>query len=41
VFIECANMRNDADAAAVTDPVWRQQAANGIADGVLGHLRCR
>ena len=41
VFIECANMRNAEDAAAVTDPGWRQRAAQGIADGVLGYLRLR
>jgi N-acetylmuramoyl-L-alanine amidase len=39
VFIECANMRNAEDAAAVSDPAWRQRAAQGIADGVLGFLR--
>ena len=35
VFIECANMRNPTDAAEVTSAVWRQQAAQGIADGIL------
>ncbi|MGY1761202.1 N-acetylmuramoyl-L-alanine amidase [Geodermatophilus sp. SYSU D00779] len=34
VFIECANMRNATDAAAVVDASWRQRAAEGIADGV-------
>jgi N-acetylmuramoyl-L-alanine amidase len=38
VFIECANMRNGEDAAAVTSPEWRQKAAQGIADGVLAFL---
>jgi N-acetylmuramoyl-L-alanine amidase len=38
VFIECANMRNAADAAAVADAAWRQRAAKGIADGVLAFL---
>ena len=38
VFVECANMRNPQDAAAVTDPGWRQRAARGIADGVLAYL---
>ena len=38
VFIECANMRNAADAAAVADGSWRQRAAQGIADGVLAFL---
>ncbi|MGY1691884.1 N-acetylmuramoyl-L-alanine amidase [Geodermatophilus sp. SYSU D01105] len=41
VFIECANMRNPEDAAAVTDPAWRQRAAQGITDGVLAYLRAR
>ena len=38
VFIECANMRNPADAVAVADASWRQRAAQGIADGVLAFL---
>ncbi len=38
VFIECANMRNPADAAAVADASWRQRAAQGIAVGVLAVL---
>jgi N-acetylmuramoyl-L-alanine amidase len=38
VFIECANMRNAADAARVTDPAWRQRAAEGIADGLMAYL---
>ena len=38
VFIECANMRNPADAARVTDPNWRQRAADGIAAGILRYL---
>jgi N-acetylmuramoyl-L-alanine amidase len=38
VFIECANMRNAEDARAVTDPAWRQLAAQGLADGVMGYL---
>jgi N-acetylmuramoyl-L-alanine amidase len=41
VFIECANMRDPDDAAAVTDPDWRQSAAQGIADGVLSFLGSR
>jgi N-acetylmuramoyl-L-alanine amidase len=40
-FIECANMRNAQDASAVTDPGWRQRAAQGIADGVLAFLSSR
>ena len=41
VFVECANMRNPRDASAVTDPDWRQRAAQGIADGVLTYLTSR
>jgi N-acetylmuramoyl-L-alanine amidase len=41
VLIECANMRNPLDAAAVTDPGWRQRAAQGIADGVRAYLTSR
>jgi N-acetylmuramoyl-L-alanine amidase len=41
VFIECANMRNATDAAAVTSAAWRQQAAQGIADGVLAFVAGR
>jgi N-acetylmuramoyl-L-alanine amidase len=38
VFIECANMRDPQDAAVVSDPEWRQHAAQGIADGVRAFL---
>jgi N-acetylmuramoyl-L-alanine amidase len=38
VLIECANMRNGVDAAAVTDPGWRQGAAQGLAFGVGEYL---
>jgi N-acetylmuramoyl-L-alanine amidase len=38
VFIECGNMRNAKDAALLTDPVWRQRAALGIADGLTAFL---
>jgi len=34
VLIECANMRNAHDAALVQSPVWRQSAAQGVADGI-------
>jgi N-acetylmuramoyl-L-alanine amidase len=34
VFIECANMRDAADAAKITSAGWRQSAAQGIADGL-------
>jgi N-acetylmuramoyl-L-alanine amidase len=39
VFIECANMRNAADAARVTSPAFRQRAAVGIAAGITAFLR--
>jgi N-acetylmuramoyl-L-alanine amidase len=38
VFLECANMRNVADAARVADAAWRRRAATGIADGVTAYL---
>ncbi|HLN17401.1 MAG TPA: N-acetylmuramoyl-L-alanine amidase [Acidimicrobiales bacterium] len=38
VLIECANMQNGVDATLVEDPAWRQQAAQGIADGVTAFL---
>jgi len=38
VFIECGNMRNAHDARALTDPAWRQHAAQGIADGLTAFL---
>ena len=34
VFIECANMRNPADAALVTSPRWQALAARAIAAGL-------
>lgn len=39
VFIECGNMRDPQDAALLTDPTWRQKAAQGIAKGVADFLR--
>jgi N-acetylmuramoyl-L-alanine amidase len=39
VFIECANMRNAADAALITDPNWRERAASGIAAGITAYLQ--
>lgn len=39
VFIECGNMRDPEDAAELTDPAWRQSAAEGIADGITAFLR--
>ncbi|MFE6842323.1 N-acetylmuramoyl-L-alanine amidase [Streptomyces sp. NPDC057686] len=38
VFIECGNMRDTKDAALLTSPEWRQKAAQGIADGIVGFL---
>jgi N-acetylmuramoyl-L-alanine amidase len=38
VFLECANMRNPTDAARVTDPAWRQRAAEGIVAGIAAFL---
>lgn len=38
VFIECGNMRNSGDAKRMTDPQWRQQAAQGIADALTAYL---
>ncbi|MDH6574968.1 N-acetylmuramoyl-L-alanine amidase [Kitasatospora sp. MAP5-34] len=38
VFIECGNMRNPGDAGRMTDPQWRQKAAQGIADGLTAFL---
>jgi N-acetylmuramoyl-L-alanine amidase len=34
IFIECANMRNASDALKVTDPHWRDAAAEGIAASI-------
>ena len=41
VFIECANMRNAADAARVTDAGWRQAAARGLADSIAAFVTAR
>ncbi|WP_371481887.1 N-acetylmuramoyl-L-alanine amidase [Kitasatospora sp. NBC_00315] len=38
VFIECGNMRNAGDAQRMTDPQWRQQAAQGIVDALTAFL---
>ena len=37
-LIECANMRNTADAALVSDPSWRERAAGALADGLSQYL---
>ncbi|MFJ6697530.1 N-acetylmuramoyl-L-alanine amidase [Streptomyces sp. NPDC091272] len=39
VFIECGNMRDPQDIALLSDPSWRQRAAQGMADGISGFLR--
>ncbi len=39
VFIECANMRNGADAARLTSAAFRQRAAAALADGLAAFLR--
>ena len=38
VFVECANMRNAADAARLTSPAWRQRAAVALAAGFTKFL---
>jgi N-acetylmuramoyl-L-alanine amidase len=39
VFLECGNMRNNTDAALLSDPNWRQRAAAAIAAGLVAFLR--
>ncbi|MFI5679508.1 N-acetylmuramoyl-L-alanine amidase [Streptomyces cellulosae] len=39
VFIECGNMRDSKDAALLTSGTWRQKAAQGISEGIVGFLR--
>ncbi|MEU8591235.1 N-acetylmuramoyl-L-alanine amidase [Streptomyces sp. NPDC048664] len=39
VFIECGNMRDSKDAAQLTSGAWRQKAAQGISEGIVGFLR--
>ena len=38
VFIECGNMRNSTDAARMSNPAWRQKAAQGIALAIARYL---
>ncbi|RAJ42757.1 N-acetylmuramoyl-L-alanine amidase [Kitasatospora sp. SolWspMP-SS2h] len=38
VFIECGNMRNSGDAGRMTDPQWRQLAAQALADALTSYL---
>ncbi|MFE0102257.1 N-acetylmuramoyl-L-alanine amidase [Streptomyces sp. NPDC059009] len=39
VFIECGNMRDAKDSAQLTSGAWRQKAAQGISEGIVGFLR--
>ncbi|WP_330291435.1 N-acetylmuramoyl-L-alanine amidase [Streptomyces sp. NBC_00576] len=39
VFIECGNMRDSKDAALLTSGTWRQEAAQGISEGIVSFLR--
>ncbi|MGW5426182.1 N-acetylmuramoyl-L-alanine amidase [Streptomyces sp. NPDC004059] len=39
VFIECGNMRDSKDAALLTSGAWRQNAAQGISEGIVSFLR--
>ncbi len=39
VFIECGNMRDAQDAALLTSGSWRQKAAQGMSEGIVGFLR--
>ncbi|MGW5210178.1 N-acetylmuramoyl-L-alanine amidase [Streptomyces sp. NPDC004051] len=39
VFVECGNMRDSKDAALLTSGAWRQKAAQGISEGIVGFLR--
>ncbi|MFI9783842.1 N-acetylmuramoyl-L-alanine amidase [Kitasatospora sp. NPDC051984] len=38
VFIECGNMRNTGDAKRMSDPEWRQRAAQAVADALTSYL---
>ncbi|MGW7607875.1 N-acetylmuramoyl-L-alanine amidase [Streptomyces sp. NPDC054766] len=38
VFIECGNMRDSKDAALLTSSAWREKAARGISEGIVGFL---
>ncbi|KAA0932409.1 N-acetylmuramoyl-L-alanine amidase, partial [Streptomyces apricus] len=39
VFIECGNMRDTEDSERLTSGAWRQKAARGISEGIVGFLR--
>jgi N-acetylmuramoyl-L-alanine amidase len=38
VLIECANMRNATDATLISDPIWRQSAAEALTAGLSQYL---
>ena len=38
VLVECGNMANPTDAAAMEDPSWRQRAAQGLLQGITAFL---
>ncbi|MCW2915674.1 MAG: N-acetylmuramoyl-L-alanine amidase [Actinomycetia bacterium] len=38
VFIECGNMRNPGDAGRMSDPSWREKAAQALAAGLKAYL---
>jgi N-acetylmuramoyl-L-alanine amidase len=38
VFIECGNMRNKGDAGRLSDPSWRERAAQALAAGLTTYL---
>lgn len=39
VMVECGNMRNEGDANKLTDPEWRQRAAEALAAGIAAFLK--
>jgi len=41
VFLEAGNMRNPEDAALLSDPEWRERAADSIAQGMAAYLMRR
>ena len=41
VLVECGNMANPTDAAAMEDPNWRQRAAQGLLQGITAFLISR
>lgn len=39
VFLECGNMRDPQEARRLSDPSWRERAAEGVVNGVTAFLR--